>query len=659
MKLKRLHRNNPFLSRVLTTGYLPRWGVLLIDMFISISAFVLSYLIGNQLLYYNLSDIQFSIFQQAMCVLLVQTICFKIYHSYAGILRFSTFIDTVRISLSVVTTGLLLLLINFIVSRYSTPPFLNSVIIIYIFVGIVFFFSSRVLVKLIFEHLTNSNMTKKPVLIYGTQSAGVSIARMLRANANTIYRPAGFITDSNHSSHHEILGLPVIYLNDKLFEYMESCNIKHVIISPLKMKQLKTPADLHIFLEHNITILNTPHFHKINSPEMDNNEPNFDELSADEMAKHIGAIEAIHVEDLLERPIIDINTENIRNIIEQKTVLVTGAAGSIGSEIVRQLSRFHPRMIVLFDIAESPLHDFSLDLKHDFPHQQYAYQIGDVRNQQMVENVFTEFRPQIVFHAAAYKHVPLMEEFPNQAVLANVLGTKNIADAAVKHQAERFVMISTDKAVNPTNVMGASKRIAELYVQSLFNKLSISKPRCTKFITTRFGNVLGSNGSVIPYFKKQIKAGGPVTVTHPDIIRYFMTIPEASCLVLEAVTIGEGGEIFCFDMGQPVRIADLARNMIRLAGYEPQKDIEIIYTGLRAGEKLYEELLNDKETTLPTPNAKIKIAKVREYDYDDVNQSVLDLIHEAELGRIVPCVKLMKKIVPEFKSKNSVYEELD
>jgi FlaA1/EpsC-like NDP-sugar epimerase len=323
------------------------------------------------------------------------------------------------------------------------------------------------------------------------------------------------------------------------------------------------------------------------------------------------------------------------------------------------VASFSPQAIILLEIAESPLHDLTVDLRRKYPDLRFVPIIADVRNEKMVEEVFATYHPSIIFHAAAYKHVPLMEDFPAQAVIANVLGTKNVADMAIKYKAERFVMVSTDKAVNPTNVMGASKRIAEIYVQSLFLKEVQTNPDCTKFITTRFGNVLGSNGSVVPFFKKQIAEGGPVTVTHPDIIRYFMTIPEASCLVLEAATLGNGGEIFCFDMGHPVRIADLARNMIRLAGYVPGKDIEITYTGLRPGEKLYEELLNQKETTLPTTNKKILVAKVREYDFDVVEQQILQLITEAQTGHTFPTVQQMKVIVPEFKSKNSVYEQLD
>jgi FlaA1/EpsC-like NDP-sugar epimerase len=427
---------------------------------------------------------------------------------------------------------------------------------------------------------------------------------------------------------------------------MKEKNINSIIISPLKMKELNPLKDLSIFMENNIRILTTPYFTDY-SPKNEN------------AAQKIGRIESIQVEDLLERPAIKINTNNVEAILANQVVLVTGGAGSIGSEIVRQVASFKPKAIILMEIAESPLHDLTVDLRRKHPDLQFIPIISDVRNVDMVEEVFTEYHPTVVFHAAAYKHVPLMEDFPTQAIMANVLGTKNMADMAIKYNAKRFVMISTDKAVNPTNVMGASKRIAEIYVQSLFLKQVKENTNCTKFITTRFGNVLGSNGSVVPFFKKQIAEGGPVTVTHPDIIRYFMTIPEATCLVLEAATLGNGGEIFCFDMGHPVRIADLAKNMIRLAGFVPGKDIEITYTGLRPGEKLYEELLNQKETTLPTSNQKILVAKVREYDFDTIATQINTLIEDAKKGKVFPVVQQMKEIVPEFKSKNSVYEQLD
>ena len=640
-------------SHWINISYLPRWGVLLLDLLIVLIAFVVSYLIGSGLLNYDLSS-RLPLWQQAMSVVGLQALSFWAFHTYSGILRYSTFVDTIKVALSVCIAGFILLIVN-IIFKYGAmspnPPFLSSVLVIYIFVAITLLFGWRVTIKTTFEHISHRSKGVEKVLIYGTKSAGLSIAKMLQSNMESKYRPVGFIADKNDDVHHSLLTLKVYEINQDLIDLMKKNRIKYVIISPLKMKEINPLRDLKLFIDNNIQILTTPYFTDFETANNNNNNNNTEKL--------IGRIESIKVEDLLERPVIEMDTENVGTILKGKTVMVTGAAGSIGSEIVRQVSAFLPQSIILFEMAESPLHDLTVDLRKEFPNQQFVPVIADVRNLDMVEEVFEEYHPHVVFHAAAYKHVPLMEDFPPQAILANVLGSKNVADMAIKYKAKRFVMVSTDKAVNPTNVMGASKRIAEIYVQSLFLKEAKENTNCTKFITTRFGNVLGSNGSVVPYFKKQIAAGGPVTVTHPDIIRYFMTIPEASCLVLEAATLGNGGEIFCFDMGQPVKIADLAKNMIRLAGFEPGKDIEITYTGLRPGEKLYEELLNQKETTIPTKHKKILVAKVREYDYQEVAEQIESLIKLAKDGKVFPTVKLMKQIVPEFKSKNSVYEELD
>lgn len=639
-------------SHWINIGYLPRWGVLLLDLLIALVAFVISYLIGRGLLDYD-STVRLPIWQQAITTVLLQGVSFWAFHTYSGILRYSTFVDTLKVAISVCTTGIFLLVINFVI-RYLTsaanPPFFTSILAIYVFVAITLLFGWRVTIKTVFEHISHSSKGVEKVLIYGTKSAGLSIAKMLQSNLESKYRPVGFIADKKDDVRHSLLNLKVYELNQDLIDHMEKNRIKHVIISPIKMKEINPIKDLKLFIDNKIQILTTPYFTDFETTNQ-TSESNTERL--------IGRIESIRVEDLLERPVIEIDTDNVDAILKGQVVLVTGAAGSIGSEIVRQVAAFKPQTIVLFEMAESPLHDLTVDLRRAFPDQQFVPVIADVRNVDMVEEVFEEYHPHVVFHAAAYKHVPLMEDFPPQAILANVQGSKNVADMAIKYKAKRFVMVSTDKAVNPTNVMGASKRIAEIYVQSLFLQKAKEDKDCTKFITTRFGNVLGSNGSVVPYFKKQIAEGGPVTVTHPDIIRYFMTIPEASCLVLEAATLGNGGEIFCFDMGQPVKIADLAKNMIRLAGFEPGKDIEITYTGLRPGEKLYEELLNQKETTIPTKNKKILVAKVREYDYPAVAEQINTLIALAKEGKVFPTVKMMKQIVPEFKSKNSVYEELD
>ena len=629
------------------TDYMPRWGVLLLDMLLCTIAFWLCAWIGTGTFEYEINGQETWLMRyQFLMVLAVQTICFGFFHTYAGILRYSTFIDTLKILMANVVTAAILLVFNYIMQLCTGyHPLLNTMLIIYVPVAFVLLFSLRVGVKTFSEILLQEHGAPR-VMIYGTKTAGIAIAKMLRSAGNTPYRPVGFIADSDERNGYDLAGLRVRPLNEKLFDWMEKRGVQHVIVSPLKMRGINPSSDLQIFIDHNIRILTTPYFTQ------------FDNVDAID-AQRIGRIDTIRIEDLLERPQIDINMENVRQILKKRVVLVSGAAGSIGSELVRQIQQYEPQVTILLDIAESPLHDLSLELQHQYPNARFIPVIADVRNRGRIEQVFSEMRPDVVYHAAAYKHVPLMESFPNEAIQANVAGTKNMADMAVKYKVQRFVMISTDKAVNPTNIMGASKRIAEIYVQSLFKKLQAEDPNCTKFITTRFGNVLGSNGSVIPYFRKQIAAGGPVTVTHPDIIRYFMTIPEACCLVMEASTLGNGGEIFVFDMGKPVKIYDLARNMIRLAGYTPEKDIRIVFTGLRPGEKLYEELLNQKETTIPTTNEKIMVARVREFDFDTVSPEVDELIATSKKAKPFMTVKQMKLLVPEYISNNSIYEQLD
>ena len=640
-------RSSDIFSHIPQVTYLPRWGVLLMDVMLCTIAFWISVWVGSGFLnYVNLNNQIVPIGAQYLIVMLVQTIAFWVFHTYSGILRYSTFIDTVKVLLSNICTGLVLVLVN-VVIHHATGwhPILNTVLAVYVPTSFVLLFSLRVGVKTLSETLERNQATPR-VMIYGTQAAGIAIAKMLRSAGNIPYHPIGFIAGAKERYGYDLAGLRVRPLNEKLFEWMNGHGVNHVIISPLKMREIDPAKDLQIFIDHNIRILTTPYFTQWD---------NLDEIDT----QRIGRVEAIRIEDLLERPQIDINTENVRQIIRNKVVLVSGAAGSIGSELVRQIQQYAPQVTILLEMAESPLHDLVLDLNKQFPEARFIPVIADVRNRGRIEQVFSEMRPDVVYHAAAYKHVPLMESFPNEAIQANVAGTKNMADMAVKYGVKRFVMISTDKAVNPTNIMGASKRIAEIYVQSLFRKLHAKDPDCTKFITTRFGNVLGSNGSVIPYFRKQIAAGGPVTVTHPDIIRYFMTIPEACCLVMEASTLGDGGEIFVFDMGKPVKILDLARNMIRLAGYTPEKDIMIKFTGLRPGEKLYEELLNQKETTLPTANEKIMVARVREFDFEEISSKVDELIKTSRLTKPFTTVTLMKQLVPEFISNNSIYEQLD
>ena len=631
-RLKELQQSDIF-SHWVDMDYLPRWGVLLLDLLIVFVAFVVSYVIGSNLLEYDTTYLVLPIWAQVLILMAIQTIFFWVFHTYSGILRYSTFVDVIKVALSVLVTGSTLIIANVIIkSSVLQIPFLNTVLLIYIFVAITMLFAWRVMIKTVFEYISHHKTNVQKVLIYGTQSAGLSIAKMLQANMDSQYRPCGFITDYTEKYPHNLLGLDVYKRDEKLIQIMKEKDINSIIVSPLKMKSINM-KELGIFIDNNIRVLTTPYFSNYDPQNEDKN-----------INQRIGTIESIKVEDLLERPAININMENVRNILSNKVVLITGAAGSIGSEIVRQVATHNPSGVILLEMAESPLHDLMMEVKPLFPTTKFIHVIADVRNLTMLEPIFKEYKPDVVFHAAAYKHVPLMEDFPPQAILTNVLGTKNIADLSVKYGVQRFIMVSTDKAVNPTNIMGASKRIAEIYVQSLFLKLFRENNQCTKFITTRFGNVLGSNGSVVPYFKKQIAQGGPITVTHPDIIRYFMTIPEASSLVLEAATLGNGGEIYVFDMGQPVKISDLAKNMIRLAGYVPGKDIEIVYTGLRPGEKLYEELLNQKELTIPTTNEKILVAKVREYDFDEVSSSIEQLIQSAQEGKIFPTVQFMKEI---------------
>lgn len=644
--IEELHHSDIF-TRIPQMNYLPRWGVLLVDLVLCTLAFWLSVWVGSGFLHYlELSNQPVSIGIQYLVVMGVQVMAFWAFHTYSGILRYSTFIDTIKVLLSSLCTGLVLVLFNAIF-QYAEGwhPILNTVLFVYVPTAFVMLFSLRAGVKTLSESLER-NQGSPRVMIYGTQAAGIAIAKMLRSAGYAPYRPVGFIANESERYGYDLAGLRVRLLNEKLFDWMNQRGIQHVIVSPLKMKEINPAKDLQIFIDHNIRILTTPYFTQWD---------NIEEIDT----QRIGRVEAVRIEDLLERPQINVNTDNVRQIIQNKVVLVSGAAGSIGSELVRQIQPFAPQVTILLEVSESPLHDLVLDLRKQYPEARFIPVIADVRNRARMEQVFSKMRPDVVYHAAAYKHVPLMESFPNEAIQANVAGTKNMADMSVKYGVQRFVMISTDKAVNPTNIMGASKRIAEIYVQSLFRKLHATNPDCTKFITTRFGNVLGSNGSVIPYFRKQIAAGGPVTVTHPDIIRYFMTIPEACCLVMEASTLGEGGEIFVFDMGKPVKILDLARNMIRLAGYTPEKDIQIEFSGLRPGEKLYEELLNQKETTLPTANDKIMVARVREFDFDEVSTQVDSLIQISRLSKPFTTVKMMKQLVPEYISNNSIYEQLD
>ena len=567
---------------------------------------------------------------------------FRIFHTYSGVMRYTSFSDIHRIALANLIGVLSIAFMRqvFMYDLYFVQIRMRELAMTFVLATVVMW-TARMIVKYMYEYY-KQDQDARGVFIYGVKTGGLSIARSLLAAPNVEYKLKGFVSDANDMAGKILMGV-MVYRNDKdLLKTMEREKATALFISPLKKDDfIKQTALVDMLIEKGISIFVMP-----SATEWDG--------KSDIFASQLHEIE---IEDLLPRDEINIDLDAVRSLLKGKRILITGSAGSIGSEIVRQIATFHPSQMILIDQAETPQHDIRLMLKNGFPEVKAETIVTTIRNRERMETIFNQYRPDYVFHAAAYKHVPMMEDNPCESVQNNIDGTRVIADVSVKYGVKKFVMISTDKAVNPTNVMGCSKRICEIYVQSLDRAIKDGRINgVTQFVTTRFGNVLGSNGSVIPVFREQIRHGGPVTVTHPEILRYFMLIPEACKLVLEAGTIGKGGEVFVFDMGAPVKIVDLAKRMIKLSGAQ---NIDIEYTGLRDGEKLYEEVLNDEEITIPTVNNKIRVAKVREYDIDTVKEQIEQLVADSYGFDKMLTVKQMKLIVPEYKSNHSVYECLD
>ena len=612
------------LFKWLNNNYVPRYVIFVIDVFISILAAQVTFFLISSVGDGNLKFIHLT--WEFASLIFIQILFFIFFRSYAGIVRYTGFKDSIKQLQTTIFTVFTLIVINeLIFNIYEVKILVNGGAIIYGFIVFSLLFLFRVIVKRAYQ-LINSDSSCTKAYVLGTSLTDVALAESIISDSKTSFDIVGFISEVKKLKKTRILTLPIVTL-----EQLEVKKVRggtSVIVSSQKLRELsKTESQiLNQLLELNLKIYKLP----------DLQDWNGESISAE--------IKKVNLEDLLQRTPIKLQIEKLSSIYYDKVVLVTGAAGSIGSEIVRQLIRFEPRKILLVDQAETPLHLMSLELESNHPNLNFEKIIANVRNLKRLEAIFDYFQPEIVFHGAAYKHVPMMEANPIEALDVNFIGTKNLTDLSIKHKVSRFVFISTDKAVNPTNIMGASKRSAEIYIQSLAR----NKSTVTNFITTRFGNVLGSNGSVIPHFKRQIENAGPVTVTHPEITRYFMTIDEACQLVLEAGAMGNGGEIYVFDMGKPVKIIELAKQMIRLSGFIPYKDIQIVYTGLRPGEKLYEELLANKENTLPTHHPKILIAKAS-YDFDSEKQILLENFQsKISNNNEEKAIEVLKKLVPEF-----------
>ncbi|MBS1520062.1 MAG: polysaccharide biosynthesis protein [Bacteroidetes bacterium] len=630
---------------LLFSKVVPRWLIMLVDLSIVAWSFSTSYFIVERFEFLNILRGYFFIYTGLYSAL--AAIVMYAMRIHIGLIRYSNTRDVLRIFGSAFIASLLYLVVinTWLVHMIHVDLVtINLVLLINFSVSSTLLILLRTTVKSVFFYLTNNTNAKKTiVLIYGSDNNAVLVKQALEASANTNFCVVGFVDDGSKKIDKEIQQVRVYHI-DKLGKLKEKYNVDKLIIMNHNLDEQTKKSALENCLALGIQVLTVP----------PSDQWIYGKLNPQQ-------IKDLKIEDLLQRKPIKIDNTRISEDLHGKRVLVTGAAGSIGSEIVSQVLSYKPAMVILCDQAESPLHEIKLEVEEKFPNVPTTIFIADIRNLQRMHKLFSDYRPEVVFHAAAYKHVPMMEENPSEAVLANVLGTKHVADLSVAFGTEKFVMVSTDKAVNPSNVMGTTKRIAEIYIQALKDNPINNRPgvQPTRFVTTRFGNVLGSNGSVIPRFRAQIQKGGPITVTHPEITRYFMTIPEAVQLVLEAGTMGTGGEIFIFDMGQPVKITDLALKMIKLAGLQPEKDIKIVYTGLRPGEKLYEELLNAGERTMPTHHPKIKIAQVITYPYEAVAADIEELLELNKGQDDEAIVNKMKDIVPEFISKNSQYEYLD
>ena len=635
---------------------LPYWAILLADAaIVFVSAVFTFWAVNKSRVTYDNRD---AVILTAILYAVLSWVGARIFRTYKGVLRYSSFVDLLKLTYAnLVSLGLAL--ICSLVFKYSGVGIFSALTpwnTIFVFIlATLLMWALRVFAKLVFD-ASNSDGQAMPVLIYGALTGGVGLAKSIRSQSPVKFELKGFISHEHRIKDMKLLGVNVYTLNDDIAAIVRRDHIKGVLVSPLRVNEFRQNQKIQdVLIAEGCKIFMVPDAQEASVR---------NGILLDEDLKGV-QLKEVSVEDLLPRSEIRVDLKSVEELLRGKRVLITGSAGSIGLEIVRQVASFKPEKLMLIDQAETPQHDVRLMMAKDFPDVQCEVVVTSISRRTRMEYIFSSFRPDYVFHAAAYKHVPMMEDNPSEAVLNNVYGTKVIADMSVKYHVKKFVMISTDKAVNPTNVMGCSKRICEIYVQSLDRKLKMEAMagrkggkagEYTQFVTTRFGNVLGSNGSVIPLFKEQIKNGGPVTVTHENIVRFFMLIPEACKLVLEAGTMGNGGEIFVFDMGQPVKIADLAKRMIALSG---AKNVEIKYTGLREGEKLYEEVLNELEGTKPTFHEKIRIAQVREYDYDEVNAEIENLVDISKQFDNMATVRKMKELVPEYKSNNSVYEALD